>query len=178
MMAEAALALWQESFRVAFEVIKENAGEAFSDPVNDARRFLPLQWVFWPHESAPDRCFWPVGNPNSKWTEKVADGFRELRRVSRDLLESCFAGQQSSNKRTGTPFPYSALNHCLGVGMGHVRRTWVTVTSNDSEPNCRVIIAPTSRMDDEIVTTKPDVKTESRRPEAGKDAGGWRGRVP
>ncbi|VDN10315.1 unnamed protein product [Dibothriocephalus latus] len=49
------------------------------DPVNDASRFLPWQWVFRSHYSAPDDCFWPVGN--SKWGEQTADRFRYIPHV-------------------------------------------------------------------------------------------------
>ncbi|VDL89629.1 unnamed protein product [Schistocephalus solidus] len=75
---------------------------------------------------------------------------RDDNRVSRELFELWFSGPQSINKRNEFPFPYSVLRHRLSREIGHVERTWVTDASNDSEPNCRVIITPASNMDDEI----------------------------
>ncbi|VDL97641.1 unnamed protein product [Schistocephalus solidus] len=46
----------------------------------------------------------------------------------------------------------SVLKHQLSREIGHVDWTCVTDISNDSEPNCRVIITSVSNMDKEITT--------------------------
>nr|VZI26313.1 unnamed protein product [Spirometra erinaceieuropaei] len=48
------------------------------DPINDSRRFLPWQWVFWFHQLTPDGCLRPVCHSNPKWCEKAANSFRNV----------------------------------------------------------------------------------------------------
>ncbi|VDM02544.1 unnamed protein product [Schistocephalus solidus] len=52
---------------------------------NCARRSLQLRWVFRPHDLGPDGCLWPLCNPNSKWSEKVADDFHDVLQVRKSL---------------------------------------------------------------------------------------------
>nr|VZI45881.1 unnamed protein product [Spirometra erinaceieuropaei] len=54
------------------------------DPINDSRRFLPWQWVFWFHQLTPDGCLWPVCHSNPKWCEKALARFYGLPKVHKD----------------------------------------------------------------------------------------------
>ncbi|VDM02569.1 unnamed protein product [Schistocephalus solidus] len=71
--------------------------------------------------------------------------------VSRELLDTWFSGPQSINKRADLLLPYFVLKLCLSRLISHVRRAQVTNTSNDSQPNSRVIITPISGTDDETL---------------------------
>ncbi|VDK72068.1 unnamed protein product [Dibothriocephalus latus] len=70
--------------------------------------------------------------------------------VSRELLESRFAGPQSINERSDLEFPYCVLRPCLSRRISHVGRVGSSKNSDESEHNGRAITKPASNTDMEI----------------------------